>query len=118
MSADAPQGVKVSAYLFFAAAALWLLSFCGSLAFLGLVAADTAGDAGPLVFAGGLACFSLLAVVLFGGAGYGLLTMQSWSRIAAIILAIIFLCWFPPGTIIGAIVLYFMFQDETQQAFS
>jgi hypothetical protein len=40
-----------------------------------------------------------------------------WSRLAAIILAIVALCNFPLGTIIGAIVLYFMFQEETKQAF-
>ena len=118
MSSEAPQGVKISAYLFFAAAVIWLIIFCGLLGFLGLTAVDTAGEAGPLVGFGFAACFSLLAVVLYGGVGYGLLTLQSWSRIAAIILAIIALCNFPLGTIIGAIVLYFMFQDETQQAFS
>jgi hypothetical protein len=117
MSSEAPQGIKISAYLFFAAAVLWLIIFCGLLGFLGLSAADTGGEAGPLIGFGFAACFSLLAVVLYGAVGYGLLGLQSWSRLAAIILAIVALCNFPLGTIIGAIVLYFMFQEETKQAF-
>jgi hypothetical protein len=79
MSSEAPQGIKISAYLFFAAAVLWLIIFCGLLGFLGLTAADTGGEAGPLIGFGFAACFSLLAVVLYGFVGYGLLGLPPLS---------------------------------------
>lgn len=117
MSSEAPQGVKISAYLFFANAVLTLLGFCGLLGFMGLVVAQEEDLAGAAVF-GVAACFVLLFALLYGAVGYGLLQLQSWSRIAAIILAILALCSFPIGTIIGGVVLYFMFQEEAQEAFS
>jgi hypothetical protein len=64
------------------------------------------------------ACFTLIFAILYGAVGYGLLQLRTWARIAAIILAILSLCSFPIGTILGGIVLFFMFQEETTQAFS
>ncbi len=117
MSSEAPQGVKISAYLFFANAVLSLLAFCGMLGFAGLVLSQEEDLAGAGVFIGA-ACFVLLFVILYGAVGYGLLQLQSWARIAAIVLAVLALCNFPIGTIIGGIVLYFMFQPEAQEVFS
>ena len=119
MSSETPQGVKISAYLFFATAVLYILSFCGALGVAGMFATSPDSDAASVA---GLvavsACFLLLFTILYGAVGYGLLKLQSWARIAAIILAILALCSFPIGTIIGGIVLYFMFQEEAKQAFS
>lgn len=114
-----PQGVKISAYIFFALAALALLGTCAIVAVFGLQLADTgasdqSGLAGLVI---GL-CLTLLFAALYGGVGYGLLKLQRWSRIGAIILAILSLCSFPIGTVLGGIVLYFMFQQEVSQAFS
>ena len=117
MSAEAPQGVKISAYLFFANAILTLLGFCGLLGFMGLILSEGEDMSGAAVF-GIAACFLLLFVLLYAAVGYGLLQLQSWSRIAAIVLAILALCSFPLGTIIGGIVLYLLFQPEAQEAFS
>ena len=117
MSSETPQGVKISAYLFFATAVLYLLGFCGSLGFAGFVASQEDDLAGVGVFAF-VACFVLLFALLYGAVGYGLLQLKSWARISAIVLAILALCSFPIGTIIGGVVLYFMFQEEAQQAFS
>jgi hypothetical protein len=114
MTSEAPQGVKIIAYLFFAAAVIYVCGMCGALG--GIFAGELDEEFMPLL--GVLACVSLVFGILYAVIGYGLLNMQSWSRIAAIILAILALCNFPLGTIIGAIVLYFMFQEETQQAFS
>jgi len=119
MTVETPQGVKISAYLFFAAAVLNLLFFCGALGAAGLLATspdpDAAGFAGLAVM---VSCLSFLFIILYAAVGYGLLQVKSWARIAAIVLAILVLCNFPIGTIIGGIVLYFMFQEEAQQAFS
>ena len=117
MSSQAPQGVKISAYIFFGLGALMLLGVCGIIAFLGLgLASGEMED--QLVGLGVGLCFTLLFTVLYGATGYGLLQMRSWARIAAIVLAILSLCSFPIGTILGGIVLYFMFQQEVTQAFS
>ncbi len=119
MSSEAPQGVKISAYLFFAAAVLNLLGFCGALGATGLLA--TSPDSDAAAFAGLAAigaCLALLFMLLYGAVGYGLLQLKSWARISAIVLAILVLCNFPLGTIIGGIVLYLLFQPEAQEAFS
>ncbi len=114
-----PQGVKISAYIFFGLAVLTLLGACAFLAVIGLQMADPGameGD-GMVGFAIG-SCFTLLFAILYGATGYGLLKLQGWARITAIVLAILSLCSFPIGTILGGIVLYFMFQPENAQAFS
>jgi len=116
---ETPQGVKISAYLFFATAVLNLLGFCGALGAAGMLA--TSPDSDAAAFAGLAAigaCLALLFVLLYAAVGYGLLQLKSWARIAAIVLAILVLCNFPLGTIIGGVVLYFMFQEEAKQAFS
>lgn len=114
---ETPQGVKISAYIFFALAALTLLGTCAIVAVIGLSIADTGGgeELIGIVFA---LCFTLLFTVLYAAVGYGLLKLQSWARIAAIVLGILSLCSFPIGTILGGVVLYFMFQQENIQAFS
>jgi hypothetical protein len=117
MSSNAPQGVKISAYIFFALGALTLLGFCALLVVLGLAASS--GEAADQAVGLGIGlCFTLIFAILYGAVGYGLMNLQSWARIAAIVLAILSLCSFPIGTILGGIVLYFMFQQDVQQAFS
>jgi hypothetical protein len=115
-----PQGVKISAYIFFALAVLTLLGMCALVAVLGLALTDTGSMdiANNTVGFGVGACLTLVFAILYAVVGYGLLQVQNWARIAAIVLAILSLCSFPIGTILGGIVLYFMFQPETQQAFS
>ncbi len=114
-----PQGVKISAYIFFGMAALTLLGVCAFLALIGIQMADPGameGD-GTIAFAI-MSCFAMLFAILYAATGYGLLKLQGWARITAIILAILSLCSFPIGTILGGVVLYFMFQPENAQAFS
>ena len=115
-----PQGVKISAYIFFAMAVLTLLGLCGLLGFLGIALSDTGryDTASVLPIVGGGACLTLVFAILYGLVGYGLLQLKTWARIAAIIVAILSLCSFPIGTILGGVVLFFMFQEETTQAFS
>jgi hypothetical protein len=112
-----PQGVKISAYIFFAQAALTFLGVCALIGVAGLQIADTGADESLVGIVFGL-CIVFVFVLLYAGVGYGLLQLQSWSRIAAIVLAILSLCNFPIGTILGGIVLYFMFQQENAEAFS
>lgn len=115
-----PQGVKISAYIMFGYTALLVLALCGLLVSAGLTAASgaegdelVAGLLGPLIGV----CVVVIFAAVYGFIGYSLLKLQSWARIAAIVLAILALCSFPIGTILGGIVLYFMFQPEVKQAF-
>lgn len=117
LSSEAPQGVKISGYIFLALGVLTLLGMCAFIALLGVGLAS--GDVEDQLAGLGVGlCFTILFTVLYGATGYGLLKLQSWARIAAIVLAILSLCSFPIGTILGGVVLYFMFQEEATQAFS
>jgi len=49
--------------------------------------------------------------------GWGLLTLKSWARWAAIVLAIFRLPSFPIGTAIGALIIYYLVQDEARGVF-
>lgn len=68
------------------------------------------------LFAICFAVFLLLAVFYFIGA-WGLWTLQPWARTLAIILAILSLFDVPIGTIIGIIILIYLFQPEIKAAF-
>ena len=120
--AQIPQGVKISSYIFYAFAVLAVLGLCASVVSNGLTLANAGGDDTVMTSAGiGLAigaCVSILFGGLYGFVGYSLAKLQSWARIAAIILSVLALCAFPIGTIMGGIVLYFLFQPESQQAFA
>jgi hypothetical protein len=88
----------------------------------GLTLANAGGSEEVMTSAGiGLgigACVGILFTALYGFVGYSLSKLQKWSRIAAIVLAVLALCAFPIGTIAGGVVLYFMFQQDVQAAFA
>ena len=118
-----PQGVKICAYMFYAVAALAVLGLCVSVVVNGLALASSSGDSsamtGILIGMATGACPAIIFAALYGFVGYSLMQMQKWARIAAIILAVLALCGFPIGTILGGIVLYFMFaNDEVKAAFA
>ena len=60
---------------------------------------------------------ALIVAVLYIITGWGLWTMKSWARIVAIILAIISLLSFPIGTIIGIVILWYLFKPEIKEVF-
>jgi hypothetical protein len=61
--------------------------------------------------------FLVLAGVALVVAGWGLLGMKSWARWLAFILAIINLFAFPIGTVIGALIIWYLLKDDVQEAF-
>jgi len=68
----------------------------------------------------GLVCwavFGILALLYFVVA-WGLWKGQGWARIVAIILAILSLLNFPIGTIIGIIILIYLFKDDVKAYFA
>jgi len=60
---------------------------------------------------------SLIFSILYIITGLGLWTLKPWARVIAIALAIISLLSFPIGTIIGIIVLWYLFKPEIKEAF-
>jgi uncharacterized protein YqgC (DUF456 family) len=50
-------------------------------------------------------------------AGWGLLSMKQWARWLAFILAIISLFGFPIGTVIGALIIWYLLKEDVKQAF-
>ena len=117
---EVPQGVKISAYIFYALAVIGVLGLCASVVTNGLTLANASGNQDVMMSAGislGIGgCISILFIALYGYVGYSLMQLQKWSRIVAIILSVLALCGFPIGTILGGIVLYFMFANEEVKA--
>jgi len=73
--------------------------------------------------AGGYFGLSIATVVLISyfclamAAGIGLLMRKQWGRILTIIYAALSLIYIPFGTIIGALILVYMFRSQTKEYF-
>jgi hypothetical protein len=116
-----PGGVTAIAIWYLVTGAMALLSFCA------LVGAPAVGfmsdlfDEAGLFWLGSLGlCFGiffLLDGVLSLAAGWGMLKLQEWGRLLGIFLAIFTLFAFPVGTVIGAVILWYLFQREAKAAF-
>ncbi len=50
-------------------------------------------------------------------AGVGLLRRRPWARSFALVIGALSLFWFPLGTVIGALTLYTLLQDDTRTLF-
>ena len=73
--------------------------------------------------AGGYFGLSMATVVLISyfclamAAGIGLLMRKQWGRILSIIYGALSLLFIPFGTIIGALILFYMFRSQTKEYF-
>jgi hypothetical protein len=115
-----PDGVTIIAIYEFLSAIPGLIGACAILVF---------AFPGALQGAQGMdvigAIFGLTIAFLFVGAGsiaaiiagWGLLQLKEWGRWLAIALAILALFAIPIGTIIGALIIWYLLQDEVRQAF-
>ena len=65
----------------------------------------------------GIGIIIIIMGILYIITGWGLWTMKSWARLVAIILAIISVLNFPIGTILGIIILWYLFKPEIKEAF-
>ena len=65
----------------------------------------------------GIGVISFIIGIIYVIVGWGLWTMKSWARLAAIVLAVISLISFPIGTILGIIILWYLFKPEIKEAF-
>lgn len=120
-----PDGVLLIALYHFLIAALLAIGICAVLAIPVIVAMAAAGDpdartAVPivgLIMVGGAAFLFVLAVANLV-VGWGVWRMAEWARIAALVLAVLRLINFPIGTVIGALMIWYLVQPQVVAAFT
>lgn len=116
-----PEGVTAIAVWYFIEAAFLFLGACTIIAVLFGVLAAIGNDPDAQFWTSfGMLCGVVFLVVLGIAvviAGWGLLSMKQWARWLAFILAIIGLFAFPIGTIIGAVIIWYLLKDDVRQAF-
>ena len=116
-----PDGVTAIAVWYFVEAFFTLLIACTLIAipFSG-VFADIGDPTGEFWVTFGLTCgvvFVLLQAIALLLAGWGLLRMKGWARWLAFILAILGLFAFPIGTVIGALIIWYLLKEDVREAF-
>lgn len=115
-----PDAVTAIAIYHFleAAMALMVMLFVGFVAFIMLFAASNDPGVVPaIVVMAIIGFFAVLVLVANVAVGWGLLALQNWARWAAIILSVLRLPNFPIGTVIGGLIIYYLFQDEARAVF-
>ena len=117
-----PGGVTALAIYFLVTGGLAVLAFC---ALIGLPASGLLGDifsdAGLFALSMAGLCvglFILFDAILSLLAGIGLLRMREWGRFLGIFLALFSLLAFPVGTVIGAVILWYLFSSDVKEAFA
>ena len=116
-----PDGVTAIAVWFFVEVLLALFFSClfSVLIFSGFIN-DINEPVGEFLVVFTLVCggiFSLLFGLLSVFAGWGLLQMKQWARWLAIILGIFSLFAFPIGTVIGALIIWYLLKQDVREAF-
>ena len=117
-----PGGVTAVAIWYLVTGVIALIAFCTlvTLPAVGFLS-DIFGEFGLYALATvGLcmALFMLLDGVISLVAGYGLLKMREWGRFLGIFLAFFTLLAFPFGTIIGAVILWYLFSGDVKEVFA
>ena len=116
-----PDAVTIIAIYHFVVGGLALLGAGAILIFLMLPMtlgrANWVGAGAGLILLG----FGVLVALAFGLAaivmGWGLLELRSWARWGAVVLAILQLLFFPLGTIIGALIIWYLLTEDGRQPF-
>ena len=116
-----PDGVTAIAVWFFVDALFVLMIACTLIAvpFSG-VFSEIGDPIGEFWVTFALTCgvvYMLLMAIAALLAGWGLLRMKGWARWLAFILAIFGLLAFPVGTVIGALIIWYLLKDEVREAF-
>ena len=116
-----PDGVTLAASWFILGAILPLLGALAIVIFAypAVLTDETSGTDRYLAVAGvsfGLFVVLVLAAVNIA-ASIGLLRLRAWGRILAMVLAALGLLAFPVGTIIGALIIWYLLTPEAQEAF-
>ena len=121
---DIPIGAKISGWIFIIFGILGVLG--GLLILFGGGLIGTAAMGAEKALAGGAFAAILgvmgFIVIIIGAieiyVGRSLLQLKKWARLGGTVLAALSLLGFPIGTIIGAVILYFLWMHkETKAAF-
>lgn len=107
-----PDGVTLISVYHWFLAAMFTLGICG--VFFGMFSAIAGGERGVIGAVIGLVFglfFTVAAAITTALVGWGLWNLKSWARMAAIVLAILQLFAFPIGTVIGALIIWYLWQD-------
>ena len=120
-----PDGITLISIYHWAVAVLCLLSLCFVMAVPFLLAIAAIGErqaAAGVVVAFILtalgALFLLLATAAYALVGWGLWLLKPWARIGATVLAILsMITCVPLGTVLGAVIVWYLFQPAAKAAF-
>ncbi len=119
-----PEGVSIVSVYCYIAAGLMVLGACAVLVIpliVGWVSTQDvqAREALPIVaiVMAVIMLFLLALAVAYAAVGWGLWNLKPWARWGAIVLAILGLTNVPIGTIIGVLILWYLFQPEARAAF-
>lgn len=116
-----PDGVTLTAIWFLVGAVFALLGTAAMLlfAFPAVLDEPTSGIDRYLPVAA--LSFALFVIVILGladlVAAIGLLRLRPWGRILAFVLSAMGLLAFPVGTVVGALIIWYLLTDEAKQAF-
>ncbi|MFC1923290.1 hypothetical protein ACFLY4_08370 [Chloroflexota bacterium] len=116
-----PAGVTAIAIYFFVDAFFTFFIACTLIAipFSGLYE-DIGDPIGEYFLTFALTCgviFVLLRAIALVLAGWGLLGTKQWARWLAFALAIINMFAFPIGTVIGALIIWYLLMDDVKEVF-
>ena len=119
-----PEGVSIISIYYYVAAGLLVMGACAMVTIPLIVAFAAQHDADariavPIVTVvmAVIMFFLVVLAVAYAGVGWGLWNLKPWARIGAIVLAVLSLASVPIGTIIGGLILWYMFQPEARAAF-
>ena len=116
-----PDGVTAIAVWFFVNALLVLFMACLMAAIpISGVIAEINDPIGEFWAVFSLTCwviFILITGILSVLAGWGLLRLKQWARWLGVILGIFSLFAFPIGTVIGALIIWYLLKEDVRQVF-
>ncbi len=116
-----PDGVTLIAMFDFLMGGLTLLGACAILTSMSAIFLAPGGEAEARIVGAGFMSIGLIATVAIAGigllAGWGLLKLKEWARWLTIIFGILMLFGFPIGTIIGALIIWYLLQPQVALAF-
>ncbi len=115
-----PEGVTIISVYHFIVSLPLLIGACAIVGVPISGALQYADDVGRFwaLFGLGLAFLFVLGFALVGIiAGWGLLRLKSWARWLTVILSVLSLPLFPIGTLIGAVIIWYLLQDHVRLAF-
>ena len=115
-----PDGISVIAIYYLLMGVLNLIGACAIVVFPMAAIMRVSGGPDqyfPLIGLG-FGLFAALALgVLALVTGWGLMRMFTWARWLAFALALVSLLFFPVGTIIGAVIIWYLLRGEVREAF-